>query len=126
MHSHSSPYLPVLSSSGDQPSYFRRPVEHYYHSDFREVEYYPRAGRPVVAKSMPTEVPLEPHENDVLMGRGGRNNQHSGNHVLRQLARAEGENYRVASKKGKSAISRMLVRQMRELNPPARYALLCV
>jgi hypothetical protein len=75
---------------------------------------------------MPTQVPLEPHENDVLMGRGGRNNQHSGNHVLRQLARAEGENYRVASKKGKSAISRMLVRQMRELNPPARYALLCV
>lgn len=64
---------------------------------------------------------LEPHENDVLMGRGGRNNQHSGNEKLRQFARAQKENYRNASKKEKSAISRFLVRQMHELNPPARY-----
>jgi hypothetical protein len=70
---------------------------------------------------MPTQVPIEPHEHDVLMGRGGRNNQHSGNDILRQFGRLEGENYRVASKKGKSAISRLLVRQMRELDPPARY-----
>jgi hypothetical protein len=65
---------------------------------------------------------LEPHENDVLMGRGGRNNQHSGNEKLRQFARAQKENYRHASKKEKSAISRLLVRQMHELDPPARYA----
>lgn len=71
---------------------------------------------------MPTPIPPEPHENDVLMGRGGRNNQHSGNDVLRQFARLQGENYRVATKKGKSAISRLLVRQMRDLHPPARYA----
>jgi hypothetical protein len=70
--------------------------------------------------SMPTHVPIEPHNHDVLLGRGGRNNQHSGNDILRQFGRLQGENYRVASKKGKSAISRLLVRQMRELNPPAR------
>lgn len=64
---------------------------------------------------------LEPHENDVLMGRGGRNNQHSGNEKLRQFARVQGEKYRVSSKKGKSALSRLLVRQMRELDPPARF-----
>ena len=71
--------------------------------------------------SMPTQVTIEPHDHDVLLGRGGRNNQHTGNDILRQFGRVQGENYRVASKKGKSAISRLLVRQMRELNPPARY-----
>ena len=30
---------------------------------------------------------IEPHENDILMGRGGKNNQHSGNEKLRQIAR---------------------------------------
>jgi hypothetical protein len=73
---------------------------------------------------MPTQVIIEPHDHDVLMGRGGRNNQHSGNEMLRQFGRVQGENYRVASKKGKSALSRLLVRQMRELDPPARYFLL--
>ena len=73
--------------------------------------------------SMPTQVTIEPHNHDVLLGRGGRNNQHTGNNILRQFGRVQGENYRVASKKGKSAISRLLVRQMRELNPPARYVI---
>ena len=64
--------------------------------------------------------PIEPHEHDVLMGRGGRNNQHSGNEILRQFARVQKEKYQTASKKGKSALSRLIVRQMRELDPPAR------
>lgn len=62
-----------------------------------------------------------PHENDVLMGRGGKNNQHVGNEKLRELARAECENYRKSSKKGKSYISRKLVSQVREMNPPGRF-----
>lgn len=61
-----------------------------------------------------------PHSNDVLMGRGGKNNQHSGNETLRKFARQRCEDYRRASKKGKSDISRELVRIMRELEPPAR------
>jgi hypothetical protein len=64
---------------------------------------------------------LEPHENDVLMGRGGKNNQHSGNEKLRQIARRYGEAYRKSTKKGKSNLSRNLVMKMRELHPPARY-----
>ena len=64
--------------------------------------------------------PIEPHEHDVLMGRGGRNNQHSGNEILRQFARVQKDKYQMASKKGKSALSRLIVRQMRELDPPAR------
>lgn len=62
-----------------------------------------------------------PHENDVLMGRGGKNNQHSGNEKLRALARERCENYRIACKKVKSDISRELVRLMRQLDPPSRW-----
>ena len=29
--------------------------------------------------------PIIPHDNDILMGRGGKNNQHSGNEKLRQV-----------------------------------------
>jgi hypothetical protein len=63
---------------------------------------------------------IVPHENDVLMGRGGKNNQHVGNEKLRTLARVECENYRLASKKGKSYISRELVKKVREMLPPGR------
>lgn len=64
---------------------------------------------------------IAPHENDILMGRGGKNNQHIGNEKLRALARLQSENYRVASKKGKSYISRQLVKEVRQLNPPGRF-----
>lgn len=62
-----------------------------------------------------------PHEHDVLMGRGGKNNQHSGNEKLRCLARDRCAAYRRATKKDKSDLSRELVRLMRALDPPARY-----
>lgn len=62
----------------------------------------------------------EPHENDVCLGRGGTANKHSGNEKLRQFARLQSENYRSSSKKGKSTISRLLVKQMKELDPPSR------
>jgi hypothetical protein len=64
---------------------------------------------------------MEPHDNDILMGRGGKNNQHVGNGRLRGLARLQSKNYRNASKKGKSYISRELVKQVRLLNPPGRF-----
>lgn len=83
---------------------------------------------------------IEPHENDVLMGRyvirfgargttylstslrrGGLNNKHSGNEKLRQLARQYGSKYKTLTKKEKSDLSRYLVRRMRDLDPPARY-----
>lgn len=119
---HSSPY--VLTGSGDQRYFGRHPEEQFYRYGLEGqssgTTKYGRIGPE--GRSMPNPIPLEPHENDVLMGRGGRNNQHSGNDILRQFAREQGENYRAASKKGKSAISRLLVRQMRELDPPARYA----
>lgn len=62
-----------------------------------------------------------PHENDVLLGRGGNNNRHSGNEKLRTLARREAALYNISMKMQKSAISRQLVQEMRDLNPPARF-----
>ena len=63
---------------------------------------------------------IQPSENDILLGRGGKNNQHSGNEKLRELARAHAKNYNSSTKKGKSILSRILVKQMRELDPPSR------
>mmetsp|Transcript_22673 Transcript_22673/g.52359 ORF Transcript_22673/g.52359 Transcript_22673/m.52359 type:complete len:308 (-) Transcript_22673:193-1116(-) len=65
--------------------------------------------------------PIVPHENDILMGRGGKNNQHVGNEKLRSMARMQSENYRKSSKKGKSYISRELVKSVRQLSPPGRF-----
>ncbi|KAG7346424.1 hypothetical protein IV203_005492 [Nitzschia inconspicua] len=62
-----------------------------------------------------------PHENDVLMGRGGKNNQFCGNEKLRLLARKRCREYQTASKKGKSQISRELVDAIRLANPPGRF-----
>eukprot|EP00521_Asterionellopsis_glacialis_P008046 CAMPEP_0195283752 /NCGR_PEP_ID=MMETSP0707-20130614/2196_1 /TAXON_ID=33640 /ORGANISM="Asterionellopsis glacialis, Strain CCMP134" /LENGTH=417 /DNA_ID=CAMNT_0040342979 /DNA_START=158 /DNA_END=1411 /DNA_ORIENTATION=+ len=64
---------------------------------------------------------IEPTENDILMGRGGKNNQHIGNEKLRDLARGRCEDYRMSSKKGKSYISRELVQRVREMIPPGRF-----
>lgn len=123
---HPNPY--VVASSGYKRYFGQHPEVHYY-----PYPPHPSASPPYYTAdtekycrswsewpSMPTQIIIEPHEHDVLMGRGGRNNQHSGNDILRQFGRVQGENYRVASKKGKSALSRLLVRQMRELDPPAR------
>jgi hypothetical protein len=64
---------------------------------------------------------VRPHENDVLMGRGGKNNQHSGNEKLREFARERCDDYQRASKKGKSRISKELVEIVRKMDPPGRY-----
>jgi hypothetical protein len=58
---------------------------------------------------------------DVLMGRGGKNNQYIGNEKLRVLARKRSREYQIATKKGKSQISRELVDAIRLSSPPGRY-----
>ena len=64
---------------------------------------------------------IKPHDNDVLLGRGGKNNQHMGNEQLRNLARCHAQKYRSASKKDKSVISREIVSHIRNLYPPGRF-----
>jgi len=93
-----------------------------YFSGSRDIPYRLEPGRKFSRRpdEMSDRNRVEPHENDVLMGRGGKNNQHSGNERLRQLARIQAEKYRTSTKKGKSSLSRLLVKQMRELDPPSR------
>jgi len=63
----------------------------------------------------------KPHENDILLGRGGNNNKHIGNEKLRALARSQVERYRSSTKKDKSKISRELVFYVRSMSPPGRF-----
>jgi hypothetical protein len=49
-------------------------------------------------------------ENDVLLGRGGKKNQHSGNENLRLLATKYSSFYRAALKRQKPVIALLLVR----------------
>lgn len=67
------------------------------------------------------DIVIVPHENDILLGRGGNNNKHSGNNQLRVLARDLVLQYVNSSKKGKSHLSRLLVRQVRQMKPPGRF-----
>jgi hypothetical protein len=82
-----------------------------------------KASRTTIKVSRTTKMSakIEPHRNDVLLGRGGRNNQHSGNAKLREISKLDCEDYRFASKKGKSNLSRGLVDQMKALSPAGRY-----
>lgn len=67
-------------------------------------------------------VPVEkPNVNDVLLGRGGRNNQWSGNETLREMARTMAAHYSAAPKRNKPAIAMLLVQKIRALTPPGRY-----
>jgi len=61
------------------------------------------------------------NENDVLFGRGGKNNQHSGNKRLRDVAQIHKAAYNSATKKQKSEISRYIVDHMKKLDPPGRF-----
>lgn len=65
--------------------------------------------------------PISPHENDILLGRGGKNNMHVGNEKLRELARKVAEQYHRSSKKEKSYLSRTLVQKVKGMEPAGRF-----
>ena len=62
----------------------------------------------------------KPNGNDILLGRGGKNNQWVGNERLRNMARRRCQDYQKASKKGKSQISREIVESVRRMKPSGR------
>lgn len=64
---------------------------------------------------------IQPHKNDILLGRGGKNNMHVGNEKLRELARKVADQYHRSSKKEKSYLSRSLVQKVLEMDPPGRF-----
>ena len=59
-------------------------------------------------------------DHDVLLGRGGGNNRHFGNGILRQVALSHADEYRSAQKKDKTVLARRLVKHMHNLDPPTR------
>ena len=77
-------------------------------------------GNPADATSAPNSRRVIPNKNDVLLGRGGKNNQHSGNEQLRHMARELSDTYAAAPKRNKPAIAWLLVTKLRTLNPPGR------
>lgn len=84
-------------------------------------------GSSTIPSYTPSTVPVaHPNENDVLLGRGGRNNQWSGNENLRTMARNMAHAYAVASKRHKPSIALQLVQQVRVLQPPGRYVVVLV
>jgi hypothetical protein len=59
-------------------------------------------------------------ENDVLLGRGGKKNQHAGNEKLRLMATKYSSFYRAALKREKPAIALLLVHLVQSLKPSGR------
>jgi len=61
------------------------------------------------------------HDNDVVLSRGKKKNQHIGNKRLGNVARYHVQNYRAASTKYKSLIIKEIVLTIQNLDPPGRF-----
>ena len=62
-----------------------------------------------------------PNENDILLGRGGKNNRHNGNEQLRELARQHTMQYCLSTKKEKTLLISKLVMTVHKMGPPGRF-----
>lgn len=63
----------------------------------------------------------EPHNHDVLCGRGGGTNNHIGNSHWRMLVAANKQLYITLPKRQKMLLSRSIVNAVRSQNPPGRF-----
>lgn len=96
-------------------------LQHIVPSDTVEDEVDEECSGPQWPTAMAVDPPIVPHQNDILMGRGGNTNMHAGNQSLRGMALSLREKYKASRKKEKSMISRELVRKVRDLAPPGRF-----
>mmetsp|Transcript_44409 Transcript_44409/g.93241 ORF Transcript_44409/g.93241 Transcript_44409/m.93241 type:complete len:773 (-) Transcript_44409:285-2603(-) len=64
---------------------------------------------------------VNPGSNDILCGRGGGTNAHSGNIKFRKLVAAHKLRYLAASKSDKPGVARDVVREWRAMDPPGRF-----
>lgn len=62
-----------------------------------------------------------PGPNDILCGRGGGTNAHSGNIKFRKLVAAHKLRYLAANKSDKPGVARDVVREWRSMDPPGRF-----
>lgn len=61
------------------------------------------------------------NENDVLCGRGGATNSHTGNRSYRKLVKKYKDKYLKAKKKQKPYVAAEVVNEIRNLDPPGRF-----
>jgi len=69
------------------------------------------------------EIITNPHENDVLCGRGGRINSHAGNLKFREIVKSLKTSYTCPflKRKDKASIAAEVVLQIQRLQPPGRF-----
>lgn len=102
--------------------HYQYPSDQYYYPMPAYMPAYPQEQQQPQPQPVPMMVnPITPTYNDVLMGRGGKNNRSAGNEQLRQLARAMTVEYNAADKTQKSAMAVDLVDQVQSLTPPGRF-----
>lgn len=64
---------------------------------------------------------LNPHDHDILSGRGNFVNYHAGNEHFRALVRKHKVAYVACPKPQKGKFSKIIVDEIRNLNPPGRF-----
>jgi len=65
---------------------------------------------------------VTPHRyNDILLGRGGGTNFHPGNVKLRAIIEKHRETYITSSRKEKPVVAMLMVKYIRQWNPPGRF-----
>jgi hypothetical protein len=75
----------------------------------------------MVAHSQPSPNGIVAGPHDVLLGRGGGTNNHSGNKNFRDLVNAHKRRYLACSKVDKPKVAREVVEVWRKLDPPGRF-----
>ena len=63
----------------------------------------------------------EPHENDVLYGRGGGTNHHPGNKRYRKIVETRKEDYTNSKRLDKPLVAMEIIKQWRSQDPPGRF-----
>ena len=84
---------------------------------------------PAYGSTIPSQMPQfttqayikDVNENDVLCGRGGATNSHSGNRSYRELVKQYKDKYLQAKKKQKPNVAAEVVAKIRNLEPPGRF-----
>lgn len=99
-------YLPLFDRQGGGPDYIHRNYHPYLPLLRHDEEPTPHAPPPYLTTII--------GRNDVLLGRGGATNSHSGNKAFRGLVKAHQDEYLNAKKKDKPAVAARVVERIRQ------------
>ncbi|KAI2512082.1 hypothetical protein MHU86_2370 [Fragilaria crotonensis] len=74
-----------------------------------------------MAENNPENIVRDPHDHDVLLGRGGLSNHHPGNIWYRRLVRSNNTLYGQSKKHTKVLVARAIVHHVQSQDPPGRF-----